>query len=65
MRHGHPVLGNTGTLDFGTTTISEVFRAATQDLLVSVPSGGRMVQIADLHLKWARVLGGRFQRAWC
>lgn len=43
-------LGNTGTLDFGTTAVSEVFRAATQDLLVSVPSGGRMVQIADLHL---------------
>lgn len=50
-------LGHDGTLDFSGAAISEVFRPATQDLLVSVQSGGRAVQIADLHL------GGRVYSA--
>lgn len=42
--------GPTATIDFAGTDISEVFRPATNDLLVTAPFKGGVVQAADIHL---------------
>ena len=44
--------GSNASLNFG-EPVSEVFRAATNDLLVTVPWGGGIATAADIHLQGA------------